>query len=152
MIWRMLYHPGHNLFMVKETGMRHVSNCHVRERPNSVFFTSYFCSGCSARSRRKKGLNGHYENAHGNPQPRKVVNPVAPVRSDHPTFLPLLMIAACHSLSLLLFFCIYNLYSYITYVLCSSRYLFCLLYRRQVLSVTTIPNIVPHGAILSPCR
>ena len=33
---------------------------------------------------RKKGLDGHYESADGSQQIKKVVNPIAPVRSDCP--------------------------------------------------------------------
>ena len=33
---------------------------------------------------RKKGLDGHYESADGSQQIKKVVNPIAPVRSDRP--------------------------------------------------------------------
>jgi hypothetical protein len=47
---------------------------------------------------RKKGLDGHYENADGGPQVKKVVKPtIAPVRSDCPHSSS--SSSACHSLS-----------------------------------------------------
>ena len=41
---------------------------------------------------RKKGLDGHYEEADGSPKPKKIEKPVAPVRTLFISFLLLLYI------------------------------------------------------------
>ena len=91
-------------------------------------------------------MDGHYESADGSPQPKKVDNTVAPVRSDRPhtSFFPY----DCRLSTFPLLHRLHYTHLYIC-LLCLPIFLL-FVCRRQVPSVTTVQNIVRHKTIPSP--